>query len=213
VLVGGSGLYLKALQQGLHPEPPRDEGLRARLEQECVAVGSEAMHAKLATLDAGAASRLRPRDRQRVLRALEIVQAGGRPLAWWREQPRVAPLVAEWRTHELVCSRPVLTDRIQARTQEMWEAGLLDEVRELAAAGKVLPLRRLGAIGYDEALDVLEGSKTPEEARAQMSLRTRQLAKRQRTWFRHQVEATRVDAETAPADALAATLIDLVRAN
>ena len=206
VLVGGSGLYLTAMQRGLHPEPPRDEGLRTRLEQECATAGAEAMHAKLATLDAEASSRLRPRDRQRVLRALEIVQAGGRPLAWWRARPRVPPLVAEWRTFELVCSPQVLTTRIHERTQWMWEAGLLSEVRQLVDAGRGPALRRLAAIGYDEALDVLEGLRAPGDAKAQMSLRTRQLAKRQRTWFRHQVEAVRVDADTLAADGLAASL-------
>ena len=203
VLVGGSGLYLTALQKGLHPEPPRDESLRARLEQEYSAEGTDAMHAKLAVLDAEAASKLRPRDRQRVLRALEIILAGGRPLAWWREQPRVPPIQAEWRTYELVCSPTVLTNRIHERTKSMWEAGLLDEVRDLIQAGKGPALRRLAAIGYDEALDVLEGRLAPEDARARMSLRTRQMAKRQRTWFRHQVEAARLDVDSVPADALA----------
>jgi tRNA dimethylallyltransferase len=148
-----------------------------------------------------------------VLRALEIIQAGGRPLAWWREQPRVPPIQVEWRTYELVCSPTVLTNRIHERTKSMWEAGLFDEVRGLVQAGKGPALRRLAAIGYDEALEVLEGRLAPEDARARMSLRTRQLAKRQRTWFRHQVEAARLDADSVPADALAATVIDLARAD
>jgi tRNA dimethylallyltransferase len=146
-----------------------------------------------------------------VLRALEIVEAGGHALAWWWEQPRVPPLAAEWRTYELVCSPPVLASRIHERTQSMWEEGLLDEVRALEEAGKGAALRRLAAIGYDEALDVLEGLKTADEATAHMSLRTRQLAKRQRTWFRHQVEAVRVDADSRSASDLAATLIEGLR--
>jgi len=213
VLVGGSGLYLAALQRGLHPEPPRDESLRERLEQECAAVGIEAMHAKLATLDSEAASSLRPRDRQRVLRALEIIEAGGHPLAWWREQPRVPPLAAEWRTFELVCSSPVLANRIHERTQRMWEEGLLDEVRTLVESGNGPALRRLAAIGYDEALDQIDGLRTLEQATAHMSLRTRQLAKRQRTWFRHQVEAVRVDADSLQASDLATTVIEGSRGN
>src|SRR5262245_49990006 len=84
VLVGGSGLYLAALQKGLHPEPPRDAVLRARLLLECETSGVEAMHARLAALDPEAAGSLKPKDRQRVLRALEVVIAGGHPLVWWR---------------------------------------------------------------------------------------------------------------------------------
>jgi len=207
VLVGGSGLYLAALQKGLHPEPPRDEALRASLESECATVGAEAMHTKLATLDPAAATKLRPQDRQRVLRALEIVIAGGHALAWWRDRPLEPPLEAEWRTFELVCPPPVLAQRIHERTHAMWEAGLLEEVRELMSAGKGPALRRLAAIGYDEALDAIEGALSEDAAKARMSLRTRQLAKRQRTWFRHQVEAVRVEqADTSPADATARSI-------
>lgn len=214
VLVGGSGLYVGALQKGLHPEPPRDEALRTRLEQEHAAAGAEAMHAKLAAADADAAAKLRPRDRQRVLRALEIVLAGGHPLAWWRDRPLEPSLAAEWRTFELVCPPLVLAERIHERTRAMWEAGLLDEVRELVTAGKGPPLRRLAAIGYDEALDVLEGTLSPDAARDRMEQRTRQLAKRQRTWFRHQVDAVRVelgapgdDTPTAVADRIVTLLL------
>jgi tRNA dimethylallyltransferase len=197
VLVGGSGLYLSALQQGLHPEPPRDESLRARLIEECAASGVEAMHARLVQLDAETAAKLRVRDRQRVLRALEVVIAGGRPLARWREQPPEPPLRAEWRMFELVAAPAVLSPRIEQRTREMWEQGLLEEVRGIVAAGRGEALRRLAAIGYDEALDVLEGALTPEVARERMDQRTRQLAKRQRTWFRHQVQAERIEIDAA----------------
>ena len=82
VLVGGSGLYLVALQRGLHPEPPRDANLRAMLERECEAVGVEPMHARLAERDPETARRLAPRDRQRVLRALEVTTVSGHTLGW-----------------------------------------------------------------------------------------------------------------------------------
>jgi tRNA dimethylallyltransferase len=193
VLVGGSGLYLSALQLGLHPEPPKDAALRATLEAECEAVGAEAMHAKLQQLDPEAATRLAPRDRQRVLRALEIVQAGGQPLGWWRDQPRVVPLVAEWQTFELGCERDRLSARIEHRTEEMWAAGLLAETTELLASGLEPALRSLRAIGYDEALEVLTGTLDREGAKRRMSERTRQMAKRQRTWFRHQMVSEAVD--------------------
>jgi tRNA dimethylallyltransferase len=200
VLVGGSGLYLSALQRGLHPEPPKDAALRAELEREWESLGAEAVHAKLAALDPQAATALRVRDRQRVLRALEVVQVGGHPLAWWRVRAREAPLAAEWRTFELTCPPVLLSSRILERARAMWAHGLPDEVRGIVEAGKGDALRRLAAIGYDEALDVIEGKLGKDEAIESMAQRTRQLAKRQRTWFRHQLDAVRVEAPANEGD-------------
>ena len=204
VLVGGSGLYVSALERGLHPEPPKDPALRAELEREWGATGAEAMHARLAALDSEAAAALRPRDRQRVLRALEIVSSSGHVLAWWRDRARQPPLAAEWRTFEVTCTPARLAERIAARTLVMWRDGLLDEVRGIVAAGKGPALRRLVAIGYDEALDVLEGASSESAARERMDQRTRQLAKRQRTWFRHQLRATTVEGTDDEAGRIAA---------
>jgi tRNA dimethylallyltransferase len=210
VLVGGSGLYLVALQRGLHPEPPRDPAARAGLEAECDAVGVEEMHARLAARDPEAAAALARRDRQRVLRALEITGVCGHTLAWWRSRPREAPLAAEWRTFELTCEPAALAERIAERTQAMWEQGLLAETRALCEAGLEPALRRLAAIGYDEALERLAGRLSATEAEQRMNARTRQLAKRQRTWFRHQMatEPLALDAASAPgwAERVAAAL-------
>jgi tRNA dimethylallyltransferase len=198
LLVGGSGLYIDALQRGLHPEPPKDAAVRARLQHECETAGVEAMHARLAALDADAARTLKPRDRQRVLRALEVVEVSGHTLGWWREHAREAPLAADWHAFQLVVEPAALRVRITARTEAMWRDGLLEETRALVAAGREEPLRRLSAIGYDEALDVLAGRLAPEAALQAISLRTAQLAKRQRTWFRHQLTATTLDGTTGP---------------
>src|SRR5262249_35479548 len=142
-----SGLYLDALQRGLHPEPPKEPGVRARLERECETSGVEAMHARLVTLDAEAARALKSRDRQRVLRALEVVEVSGHTLGWWRERPREAPITAEWRAFQLVVEPSVLRARITRRTESMWRDGLLAETAALVRAGKEEPLRRLAAIG------------------------------------------------------------------
>ncbi|MEQ1834144.1 MAG: tRNA dimethylallyltransferase, partial [Candidatus Eisenbacteria bacterium] len=200
VLVGGSGLYLNALREGLHAEPPREPALRAALEAECASVGVEAMHAQLRTLDLATAERLAPRDRQRVLRALEVVRASGHVLAWWRERPRESPLVAEWRTFQLVGEPAWSSERIERRTREMWASGLLDETQALVEAGHEPALRALAAIGYDEALERLAGRMRADEAERRMNERTRQLAKRQRTWFRHQSRSEPLPASvgTAP---------------
>ena len=207
VLVGGSGLYVEALQRGLHPEPPADTGVRARLQRECESSGVEAMHARLTRLDPDAARSLKPRDRQRVLRALEVVEVSGHTLGWWREHAREAPLVADWRAFQIVVEPGVLRARIAERTEAMWRDGLLEETRALVAAGKQEALRRLSAIGYDEALEVLSGTLAPEAAKQAISLRTAQLAKRQRTWFRHQLSAAAIDATTG---VLQAAVIDAV---
>ena len=196
LLVGGSGLYVEALQRGLHPEPPRDPAVRERLQRECETSGVEALHARLAALDPDAARTLKPRDRQRVLRALEVVEVSGHTLGWWREHARESPLAADWRAFQLVIEPALLRTRIAERTEAMWRGGLLEETRALVAAGKEEPLRRLSAIGYDEALEVLAGRLAPEAAKQAISLRTGQLAKRQRTWFRHQLLATAIDASS-----------------
>ena len=199
VLVGGSGLYLAALQRGLHPEPPRDAAARVALERECDVVGVAVMHARLGERDPDAAAALSPRDRQRVLRALEITSVGGHPLAWWRARPREAPLAADWRAYELTCPPEQLAERIARRTRGMWEQGLLAETRALREAGLEPALRRLAAIGYDEALEQLAGRLGPEQAEQRMNERTRQLAKRQRTWFRHQLAAEKLEFDEAHA--------------
>jgi tRNA dimethylallyltransferase len=189
VLVGGSGLYLNALRDGLHPEPPKDAAVRASLEAECAEAGVPAMHERLRALDAATAAKLAPRDRQRILRALEVVRVSGQPLAWWRARPREAPLAADWLAWELVCDARELSRRIEQRTHEMWAHGLLEETRALLDSGHEAALRRLAAIGYDEALERLAGRMTAAAAERRMNERTRQLAKRQRTWFRHQFDA------------------------
>jgi tRNA dimethylallyltransferase len=207
LLVGGSGLYVEALQRGLHPEPPRDDEARSRLQRECEASGVEAMHARLAARDPDAARSLKARDRQRVLRALEVVEVSGHTLGWWREHARESPLAADWRAFQLVVEPAVLRAHIAQRTEAMWRDGLLDETAALVATGKAEPLRRLSAIGYDEALEVLAGQLDADAAKQAISLRTGQLAKRQRTWFRHQLSSTAIDAS---AGALQPAVIDAV---
>ncbi len=194
VLVGGSGLWLRAAQHGLSGEPPHDAAVRARVQAELDAAGPEALHERLAAVDPVTAARLSPRDRQRVTRALEVHEASGRPLSWWHEREGEPAVVGEWAVLELALPSPELDGRIERRTRWMFENGLVDETRALVGAGKAEPLRALRAVGYDEALDLIAGGIGRAEAEARTSLRTRQLAKRQRTWFRHQGEAIRLEA-------------------
>lgn len=194
VLVGGSGLYVRALLEGLQDEPPHDAAVRARLRAELEASGPEALHARLAIVDPATAARLAPRDRQRVTRALEVHESSGRPLSWWHAQAPSEAFRADVRVLKLECPAGVLRARIAERTAAMFAGPLVPEVRALAAAGLGEALRALRAIGYDEALAHAEGAMSLEAAVAATDLRTRQLAKRQRTWFRHQLEGTSLPA-------------------
>jgi len=192
VLVGGSGLYLRALMHGLHAQPPRDEAIRDRLQAELAERGSEAMHARLALVDAETAGRVHPGDPQRVLRALEVFESSGRAQSSWHARATREGLAADWRVLELTSLPRELSIRIERRTHAMFETGLIEETRALLAAGHREPLEALHAIGYDEAMAVLAGTLDRAAAEERTSQRTRQLAKRQRTWFRHQVEAARL---------------------
>jgi tRNA dimethylallyltransferase len=202
VLVGGSGLYLNALLLGLNAEPPHDPAVREALMARLAAEGAEAMHAELRSIDPATAARLAPRDKQRIVRAFEVYVTSGRTLsAWHAEAPRDA-LAADWRVLELTFDPAALEDRIARRTRAMFDAGLAAEAAALLAAGHGPALAALHAIGYDEAADLAAGRCGREDAERRTNLRTRQLAKRQRTWFRHQLDGVRLAAGEEPADVL-----------
>ena len=207
LLVGGSGLYLRATQRGLAPSPSHDAAVRARLEAELAEQGPEALHGRLAEVDPAAARRIAPRDRQRILRALEVERVSGRPLTWWLAQPAPAAPEERWLLLELTLPSAELDRRIATRTRWMLDHGLPEEVQGLLAAGLGEALRALRAVGYDETLDLLAGLIDREAAEARIDLRTRQLAKRQRTWFRHQVDAQKLDARP-PLEVLRAQALD-----
>jgi len=207
VLVGGTGLWLRAAMRGLAPAPAGDPAVRARLAAEAAAEGPEALHRRLAARDPATAARLRPRDAQRVMRALEVLESTGRPLSWWHRRPPEGAVAGPWRVAELRVAPRALLVRIEARARWMFAHGLLDEAGAIAAAGLAPALRALSAVGYDEALDAVEGRLSVEDAVVRTVLRTRQLAKRQRTWFRHQLEAARIEAGDDGPEALAGRVL------
>ncbi|MEB3263170.1 MAG: tRNA (adenosine(37)-N6)-dimethylallyltransferase MiaA [Synechococcus sp.] len=177
LLVGGSGLYLQALTQGLEPPavPPQPQ-LRAQF----TALGQPGCHALLRQADPEAAARIAPADAVRTQRALEVLYATGRPLS--QQQRRNPP---PWRVLELGLDPADLRQRIQRRTEALYAAGLVAETERLIQRyGEALPL--LETIGYGEARRVLRGELREAEARRLTEQRTRQFAKRQRTWFRRQ---------------------------
>jgi tRNA dimethylallyltransferase len=188
ILVGGSGLYFKALTRGLSAVPPipaevRD-GVRARLARD----GVEALHAELATRDPAAAERLKPRDRARIARALEVIEATGRALTDWHREG-LPPLLPQGEFHALFLApeRDQLYARIDARFDVMMAAGALEEVADLAARQLDPLLPAMKAHGVPALVRHLKGEITREEAAEIGRADTRHYAKRQFTWFRHQL--------------------------
>jgi len=184
LLVGGSGLYLRALTEGLCPTPPADPDVRAALARELAVRGVAALHGELARCDAGAAARIAPRDAVRIVRALEVLRSTGRPLSEWQQAHAFED--RPWEVQILVLCPPAmeLDERIALRTRQMWEDGLVAETEAVLAAGFAPGLKPLQAIGYREAQEYLRGVLGREEAIERIRIATRQYAKRQRTWFR-----------------------------
>ncbi len=183
LVVGGSGLYLRALRRGLFPGPPRDAALRAEFEAlEAAAPG--ALHARLLAVDPPTAARLPVGDRVRLVRALEVLALTGRPLSVWQAEHRSAADVLPMRVVALGLERRALQARLDGRCARMLDDGLLDEIRALWGRGYGPALPALRSIGYREMGAHLRGALTRDEALAAMRLATRQFAKRQGTWFR-----------------------------
>lgn len=194
IVVGGSGLYLRALLEGIAPLPPPDPAVRQRLERRLAVEGLAALRAELERRDATTASRLGAGDRQRILRALEVVLSTGRPLSsWLAESPfGRAPLPA--RRVGLTLPRALLYDRIEARVRRMIEGGWLDEVRTLLASGVRPEAPAFQAIGYAQWVRHLAGELGFEEAFRRIVVATRRYAKRQETWFRQEADVEWHDA-------------------
>ncbi len=190
IVAGGTGLYLKALLEGLFDGPSRDEGRRRRLERLADRFGDERVHRLLRHLDPKAAARIRPRDRVRIVRALEVYWATGTPIST-HQQAGAEPLVGyRILLLGLAPDREALREIVERRTRAMFERGLLDEVRGLLDRGFGPELRPLQAIGYREAVAVVRGAMSPEDAEKAIVTATMRFAKRQMTWFRHQADVT-----------------------
>jgi len=210
IIVGGTGLYFRALTRGLFEAPPSDSEIRARHQAEAAADGVEALYRRLAAIDPEAAATILPADLLRISRALEVHEQTGRTISDLRRRGAPAePL----RLHTVIFDMPTpaLRVRIDARVDAMMAAGFLDEVRALRAAG-FGATRALQALGYRQLGAHLDGALGLEEAVAETKRTTVAYARRQRTWFRKEPATLR--AEQAPdADALAAAIACAVGAN
>ncbi|MDB5350820.1 MAG: tRNA isopentenyltransferase MiaA [Planctomycetota bacterium] len=182
LFVGGTALYLKALLRGLFEGPAADRELRKALEEEADRLGNDALHARLREADPVTAARLPPGDRRRVIRALEVLATTGRPLSEFQTE-HAAP--AEGVTvFAIERPREEIRNRIDRRVLQMFDQGLLDEVRRLRSGPRLLHPVPAQGVGYLEAMAHLDGRLTLDEAIARIQARTRQFAKRQATWFR-----------------------------
>ncbi|MBS7545157.1 tRNA (adenosine(37)-N6)-dimethylallyltransferase MiaA [Ancylobacter oerskovii] len=188
ILIGGTGLYFKALTQGLSPMPPVSDEVKALVRGR--GEDAAALHARLSRIDPLTAARLRPSDTQRLTRAVEVFEATGRPLAHWQNEATEPPVLRPEDVFGLFLAtdRAALRQRIAARFRQMMEQGALEEVRVLAA--RRLPADRtiLKAHGVPWLVRHLAGEISREEAMEGGIADTRRYAKRQETWFRHQMD-------------------------
>jgi tRNA dimethylallyltransferase len=190
VLVGGSALYTRAVLDRFE-FPGTDAALRARLESELAEVGPAALHARLGELDPTAASKILPGNTRRVVRALEVLILTGRPFS--ASLPEPAYVYQHTTQIGIRIPRPVLDERIEARVRQMWQAGLVDEVRTLADAGLRQGRTASRALGYQQVLAFLDGELTEQEAFERTVAGTRRFARRQGAWFEKDDRVTWVD--------------------
>jgi len=199
LLVGGTGLYFRALQQGLSALPEADAELRAQIGAEASEIGWPELHARLTGQDPVAAARIGRHDAQRIQRALEVIALTGRPISELQRSQAREPF--PWRVLKLALlptDRGPLHARIAERFDAMLAAGFLDEVRALKARGDLhADLPAIRAVGYRQAWQHLEGAFDAAELRDRGIFATRQLAKRQITWLRSELDARTLDPERA----------------
>ncbi len=184
MLVGGTGLYYRALTRGIFPGPSRDETMRARLHALATRRGPEHLHDLVARLDPASAARILPRDEKRLVRALEVALLTGKPLSAHFADTR-SP-IAEYRVITLALSLPAaaIADRVARRVDAQLARGLLDEVRDILASGVPPDAHPFTGLVYRQALELLRGERDLPATRDLIIQENRRYAKRQLIWFR-----------------------------
>ncbi|MBI5526657.1 MAG: tRNA (adenosine(37)-N6)-dimethylallyltransferase MiaA [Deltaproteobacteria bacterium] len=199
IVCGGTGLYVRSLTRGLAEMPPVPPAIREKVGAEIEKKGVAAAHGRLHGVDPGAAEKISPTDRQRIRRALEVFEATGVPISEFQKKHRFSARRYECAKFALRVPRAELHRRIGERSRLMFEHGLVEEVRGLLSKGHAPTLRAFKAIGYRQAVDVIRGLLTVEQAVELTARDTRRYAKRQETWFRADPEVRWVDAGDADA--------------
>jgi len=186
LLTGGTGLYLRALLDGIFPGVPVDEKIRQQLRDRLLAEGPSKLHEELTLYDSISANRIHVNDSQRLLRALEVFYTSGLPwsehIAEHKNRPKGLNFTNALQIG-LTTDRQKLYQRINRRCEKMLESGLEDEARKLLAMGYARDLKALGSIGYRHILNYIDGHWTKEESKRLLCRDTRRYAKRQYTWF------------------------------
>lgn len=191
ILVGGTGLYLRAALRGLFSGPARDEALRVRLERTAAAKGAGRLHAILARMDPASAQRIHSNDQPKLIRAVEVCLASRRPFSEVLQDGTEEPLQGFRITQiGLAPQRESLYERIDKRTKQMFAEGLLEEVQSLLQADVPETAWPFGAVGYKQALAAVTGRLEVARAAEEAAQATRRYAKRQMTWFRQQEPET-----------------------
>ena len=189
IFVGGTGLYFKALTGGLSDMPEITDDVRSGLRQRLKEEGAEQLHAELTALDPDAAATLRPADGQRIVRALEVLQATGRSILDYQAKPGPVVVNPERALKVVVLpDRAMLHERINRRFEQMFDCGAVEEVEVLLALHPDPDVPAMKAIGVAQITAMLKGEMTAGEVIERTSALTRQYAKRQMTWFRNQMD-------------------------
>lgn len=195
VVVGGTGLYIRALVDGLFHEPPLDPDRRRSLERWVDQLGTTGVVRWASRLDPG----FRGGGRQRAVRAIEVALLSGRPLSYWQDHARSLGVVDPWYV-VLTVPRPVLHRRIAVRAEEMVRRGMIEEAAAALADGAQPGSPGLDGVGIREAVEYLTGARSRDSVAGAVATASRQYAKRQETWFRHQLRGSvlAVDASRPP---------------
>ena len=197
LFVGGTPLYLKGLLRGIFEGPPADWSLRRRLTDEAQRNGPDWLHRRVAEVDPAAATRLHSNDTRRLIRALEVFEKTGQPISVLQQQFDVGRPAEQCHVFVLDWPKEELHRRIEQRVDQMFAAGLVDEVRQLLAEPKPLSRTASQAVGYREVIEHLDGRRNLSETVELVKQHTRQLAKRQSTWFRSLSECRFVPVSSA----------------
>jgi len=194
LVVGGAGLYIKALTEGLFDEPSRDDTVREALYRQVEQQGVEAVYERFRRLDPEYAGEVHPNDVKKIVRALEIYEVTGETPSRHYQNTH-AELPFDYDIIGLRRNRKALYRRINQRVDDMFASGLVEEVRAILDRGFTGQENALQTVGYQEVIQYLQGTLSPEEAREQIQTHSRHYAKRQLTWFRNQHETTWFDFE------------------
>jgi len=190
VLVGGTGFYFKSLQKGLPALPTRNEDIRIEIENNIESAGLSKIYRQLSDIDPGSAARISKNDRHKIIRALEIYRLTGLPPSQFKDEKLHRKSLHPFVVMGLRFPQALLEDRIKRRSRKMVEEGMIEETESLIKAGHSKSCPALTSFGFKEAVQAIEGKITRDEFLDKLVRGTVAYAKRQRTWFRTQVQPT-----------------------